>query len=270
MGAFALMANGKVASVDNGDGTRSLVPVDRFKEYCGYQWRAVYEYDCDTETWSEVSAESEWARQTPFQCEGAIEEVTLCKYAVYGELHICEPDPLPAKPSAPTFVPDCCPPPCTCPDGLPDVIMVYFLRSSVEYYNDGCTDINTDSGVGFRTKNNGPVALTRVGETCVWRAEDPEEGFVESNLVEYGIPEEEPWDPFEEPVTLELELECIDALNDIGKWGFSATASTLNEGWDKLFGATPFGFWSNVETCNLLGGGPGNGSIKNWDIMEVT
>lgn len=246
MSAFYLMSNGKVASVDNGDGTTSLITLDKLKEYCGYQWRAVYEYDCDTLSWSEVSGESAWGRQSPIECEGTMTEITPCKYAVYGELYLCEPDPLPEKPTMGEFVPDCCVPD-TCPcagtwpptawpcGGLLESYSVDWDRVQTYYENFDCGD-PVDSIQVYRIKG-GPVTVTADSIlSCRW----------ESELV-----------------TIESRVWADDSWTD---WEDSFTTKFVvylgEEKWIGLSGA----FGSGGNFAKLTGGDP-VGEYTWWNLI---
>jgi hypothetical protein len=115
-----LMPNGKVASVDLGDGRRSLVSRAKFEECCcppQCQWQTLFYWDCVNEKWERIR--NDWVDK--IEPPETVIELGDCERLVYGLSADCEteeddrPEPPPDFEGDPPEEPEECCAPCFCP-----------------------------------------------------------------------------------------------------------------------------------------------------------
>ncbi len=115
-----LMPSGKVASVDLGDGRRSLVSRAKFEECCcppQCQWRSLFYWNCVNEEWERIR--NDWVDKV--EPPDTVIEIGDCERFVYGLSDNCEteederPEVPPEFEGDPPEEPEECCAPCFCP-----------------------------------------------------------------------------------------------------------------------------------------------------------
>jgi hypothetical protein len=255
MPGFYLMPNGKVASVDLGDGRVSLVSRVKFEECCcppQCQWVSIFEWDCQEDAWMRVA--DDWVEK--IHPPGTVIEQGDCIRLVYGLGGDCElpEDERPEVPAdyegGPPEEPEACCAPCTCPEGLPDQFQVSgFYAERKVYSASGCGFADLFSWNQARLVSS--FTITR-SFGCTWSGSGP----CETRSYDFINSQWNDW----VPVTAGKSVTLFGCL-----WSVSSGITFVFNG-EKRTGQSPAGFYGSKGTCDP--------AFPNWftwkTIVEIS
>jgi hypothetical protein len=243
-----LMPNGQVASVDLGDGRRSLVSRAKFEECCcppQCQWLSVFEWSCQDEEWIRVS--DSWVDKV--EPPDTVIEQGDCVRFVYGLFANCDIDEDERPEVPPDFEGDppeepvlcCAPKTCPCSPWPPSewpcngLLQQYVLESfSADTFTYAMDDTSCSDPLSHRqTRTVSPITLTAHSSIqCRWSGGgDAEQRFYDFEESEWGS-----WQPISVSVFIGLSA---------GVWFVFVSGF----GPEKRTGQTPVGSYGRRTPC---------------------